>query len=377
MKITGITLVNFRNYISCSLKFTKMINIFYGQNAQGKTNLLEAMFFASLGQSHRTGQEDDLINFSKKEMLVKLDFLSLYMESALKIKRQDLLNKKIKEIFIDNVKVSAKEHYGTLNMVMFSPEDLQLIKSEPALRRKFLDMQIAQIDKVYYELLVKYNRILKQRNKLLKELRENNSSENQLDLWDHEFVLAAAEIIVLRLKNLVQIESHSQNIYGNLTLFQEKFTIKYEIKINNEQIAYPEENFSQAYWQKFLETELKKRRKLDIIRGSTGIGPHRDDLIFSVNDKNLRSFGSQGQQRTAALSLKLAQLEYIKQIKSEYPILLLDDVMSELDAQRRKELLNFIDGKVQTFITVNDKSLIPSLPDNAYFYIENGQIKVE
>lgn len=371
MKVTKLCVINFRNYKECCLDINAMVNIFYGQNAQGKTNLLEAMFYAAFGMSHRTSQEDDLLRLETKQLAVSVAFEDLHGPSDVKIKRQYADGKNKKELFLNAVKVKPKEHYGTLNMVMFSPEDLQLIKGEPNLRRRFFDMQIAQTDKVYYDLLVKYNRILQQRNRLLKSIRDEGNDVDLLMTWDQEFVSVAARIIAKRLAALEKLKKIAKVIYGSLTDDIEKLTISYELKANNGELLYPEEA---SEWEDFYKEKLSERRHLDILRGSTGIGPHRDDLIFKVNEKILKSFGSQGQQRSTALAVKLAQLEYVRQEIDEFPVLLLDDVMSELDGQRRRQLLKFIDGRVQTFITVNDKELIPELSGNAYFKITEGTV---
>lgn len=373
MKIKGLYLHNFRNYGLCSLQFPAMVNIFYGKNAQGKTNLLEAIFYAAFGMSHRTFQEDDLFGDGRREMAVKADFTSFDSDYEIKIKRYEQNGRIKKELLLDNVNIKAKEHYGTLNTVMFSPEDLQLIKGEPQLRRRFLDMQIAQTDKAYYELLVKYNRLLQQRNRLLKEIRDNNGDKGQLNLWNNELSATAARIIKKRLAALKELLVIASGIYASIAGGNESMLINYALKTSNDFILQQSDK-SESEWQEFYLKELHERQVLDILRGNTSIGPHRDDLFFYVSGKLLKAFGSQGQQRSAALALKLAQLEYVKNNTGEYPVLLLDDVMSELDSERRTHLLKFIDGRVQTFITVNDKHLIPDLNNNAYFYIENGKV---
>ena len=332
------------------------------------------MFYAAFGMSHRTSQEDDLLRLETEQLAVGVNFEDLHGANDVKIKRQHLDGKNKKELFLNDVKVKPKEHYGTLNMVMFSPEDLQLIKGEPSLRRRFFDMQISQTDKVYYDLLLKYNRVLQQRNKLLKDIRDNGTDDKLLATWDQEFVLIAAKILEKRLSAMQKLKAIAREIYAALTGNLEALTIFYEMKANNGELLYPEEKCD---WLEFYKNKLAERRQLDILRGSTGIGPHRDDLLFKVNDKVLKAFGSQGQQRSAALAVKLAQLEYVRQEIDEFPVLLLDDVMSELDDQRRCQLLKFIDGRVQTFITVNDKSLIPDLSSNAYFRITEGRIAEE
>lgn len=373
MKIKGLYLHNFRNYCLCSLQFPTMVNIFYGKNAQGKTNLLEAIFYAAFGMSHRTFQEDDLFGDGRREMAVKADFTSFDSDYEIKIKRYEQNGRIKKELLLDNVNIRAKEHYGTLNTVMFSPEDLQLIKGEPQLRRRFFDMQIAQTDKAYYELLVKYNRLLQQRNRLLKEIRDNNGDKSQLNLWNNELSASAARIIKKRLAALEELLVIASGIYASIAGGSESMLINYALKTSNDFILQQSDK-SEGEWQEFYLKELHERQTLDILRGNTSIGPHRDDLFFYISGKLLKAFGSQGQQRSAALALKLAQLEYVKNNTGEYPVLLLDDVMSELDSERRTHLLNFIDGRVQTFITVNDKHLIPDLNNNAYFYIENGKV---
>lgn len=373
MKIKGLYLHNFRNYGLCSLQFPAMVNIFYGKNAQGKTNLLEAIFYAAFGMSHRTFQEDDLFGDGRREMAVKADFTSFDSDYEIKIKRYEQNGRIKKELLLDNVNIRAKEHYGTLNTVMFSPEDLQLIKGEPQLRRRFFDMQIAQTDKAYYELLVKYNRLLQQRNRLLKEIRDNNGDKGQLNLWNNELSASASRIIKKRLAALKELLVIASGIYASIAGGSETMLINYALKTSNDFILQQSDK-SENEWQEFYLKELYERQALDILRGNTSIGPHRDDLFFYVSGKLLKAFGSQGQQRSAALALKLAQLEYVKNNTCEYPVLLLDDVMSELDSERRTHLLKFIDGRVQTFITVNDKHLIPDLNNNAYFYIENGKV---
>ena len=373
MKINKIYAVNFRNYSSCNLDFSSMINVFYGQNAQGKTNILEAIFYSSFGMSHRTFTEDDLLKISCKEMAVGVEYESFSGVHDIKIKKYQQLGRNKKEIFLDGTKVRPKEHYGSLNVVMFSPEDLQLVKGEPSLRRRFFDMQIAQTDPIYYDLLVKYNRVLQQRNKLLKEIRDNGGTPQQLEPWNKEFIVLATAIAKKRQLALEKLQAIAGEIYASITGNKETLTIKYELKANNGELLYPESDFSA--WEMFYTNKLKERERIDILRGNTGIGPHRDDIVLLLNDMSLKSFGSQGQQRSGALAVKLSQLEYVRREIGEFPVLLLDDVMSELDNNRRAQLLLFIDGRVQTFITVNDRELIPELAGNAYFEIMQGSVR--
>lgn len=372
MKITSLYAVNFRNYSSCQLQLPAMINVFYGKNAQGKTNILEAIFYGAFGLSHRTNTEEELLKLGSDAMAVSIAYESFSGVHEVKLKKYRQQQKWKKEIFLDGAKVRPKEHYGSLNTVMFSPEDLQLVKGEPALRRRFFDMQISQTDPLYYDLLVKYNRVLLQRNRLLKDIRDNGSKREALQPWNQEFMKLAAAITRKRMLALNKLENIVSEIYGSIAQNQEQLKVRYELKANNGELLYPTN--TAAISEDFYGENLAQREHIDILRGNTGIGPHRDDLQLLLNNISLRSFGSQGQQRSGALALKLSQLEYVHREIGEFPVLLLDDVMSELDDSRRAQLLLFIDGRVQTFITVNDRELIPDLAGNAYFRIENGVV---
>ena len=372
MKVEHLYAVNFRNYAALDLNFQAMINVFFGQNAQGKTNILEALFYSAFGMSHRTSSEEDLLRWGNNALATGVAYSNFSGRHEVKIKKYQQQNRWKKEIFLDGSQVRPKEHYGSLNVVMFSPEDLQLVKGEPALRRRFFDMQISQTDPLYYDLLVKYNRVLQQRNRLLKELRDGVGTLPALIPWNEEFIRLAAALSKKRLLALAKLEQIASDIYASITQYKEKLTVHYELKGNNGELFYPET--ADFCSEEFYRNKLAERQSVDILRGNTGIGPHRDDLQLLLNDMSLRSFGSQGQQRSGALALKLSQLEYVRQEIGEFPILLLDDVMSELDNNRRAQLLQFIDGRVQTFITVNDKELIPALPGTAYFNIVSGII---
>lgn len=372
MKINSIYAVNFRNYTSCRLDTPSMINVFFGKNAQGKTNILEAVFYSAFGMSHRTASEEDLLKLNCSQMAVGVDYENFSGSHEVKIKRYRQNERWKKEILLDGAKVKPREHYGALNAVIFSPEDLQLVKGEPSLRRRFFDMQIAQTDPVYYDMLVKYNRVLLQRNKLLKDLRENGGSSASLRPWNGEFVKLAAAITARRIGALQKLQSIAGEIYSSISSNQEELAVFYELKGNNGELLCPAD--SSCCSEEFYRKHLAEREKIDILRGNTGIGPHRDDLRILLNGFSSRSFASQGQQRSCALALKLSQLEYVRRENGEFPVLLLDDVMSELDNSRRSQLLQFIDGRVQTFITVNDRELIPELAGNAYFEIIGGTV---
>lgn len=374
MKVTHLLLRNFRNFETCDLKTGNSVNILYGNNAQGKTNILEGIYYGAFGLSHRTSKEEELLKIGEEGFLDKVTFENRSGEQEIYVKRISGLRTQ-KEIKYNSNPIKPKEHYGVFNVVMFSPEDLQIVKGDPALRRRFMDMDISQTNKIYYSLLLKYNKIIKQRNRFLKEsLEKNNFDKIQLDTWDSEFSKVAARIISIRIDFLEKISKVAVDIYSDIAKNKENLEICYEQKLNNSKKQFPK-NKSIKEWEEFYLKILLERRQIDRYRTTTGVGPHRDDLVFIIDEKQVKSFGSQGQQRTVVLAIKLAELEYLKQEVGEYPVLLLDDVMSELDVERREQILGFIDGRVQTFITVNDKNLIPERECNNYFYIKNGQIK--
>ena len=374
MKINKLQLVNFRNYECCTLNFDKMITVFYGNNGQGKTNILESIFYSAFGLSHRTNKEDEMVKFSSDGMAVLLDFAKEDGPHSVRIKRYYNQGKYYKEIKIDGNKTTAKNHYSFLNAVIFSPEDLNIIKGDPGLRRRFMDMEISQTDSVYYELLIRYRRLLKQRNSLLKVIRDKKQSQAQLAPWDEEIADAGAQILFKRLANIKKLKEICIPVFHILSNESDSMDIKYELKGNNGELFYPEENSIKDSKEFYLKS-LNDRRFKDIMQGSTGIGIHRDDLKTYINNLDSKAFASQGQQRCCALALKLSQIEYVKQVSGEYPVLLLDDVMSELDQHRRNQLIHFINDKVQTIITVNDKSLIPDFGSNRYFSVEQGNIR--
>ena len=374
MKINKLQLVNFRNYDRCTVNFDKMVTVFYGNNGQGKTNILESIFYSAFGFSHRTNKEDEMVKFSSEGMAVLLDFEKEDGPHSIRMKRYLEQGKYHKEIKIDGNKTTAKNHYSFLNAVIFSPEDLNIIKGDPGLRRRFMDMEISQTDSVYYELLIRYRRLLKQRNSLLKVIREDNQPQAQLATWDEEIADTGAQILIKRLSNIKKLKEICIPVFHILSNQSDCLEIKYEMKGNNGQLFYPEEDNVKDIKEFYLKS-LNERRFKDIMQGNTGIGIHRDDFRTYINGLDSKAFASQGQQRCCALALKLSQIEYVKQVSGGYPVLLLDDVMSELDQQRRKQLIHFINDKVQTIITVNDKTLIPDFGSNRYFNVEQGNIK--
>jgi len=259
---------------------------------------------------------------------------------------------------------------GTLNVVLFSPEDLWLIKGAPAVRRRFLDNEISQANRSYYQKLLRYQHSLLQRNNLLKAIRDHRSSVDQLDIWDEQLAVIAAAAKVKRLDSLKKLNMLANLMHRKLTNGKEVLALQYSIHQLQSDSPQTVDELSAWYQQKLAEN-----RQQDIARGSTSVGPHRDDLVMQVNGQNLRVYGSQGQQRTGALSLKLAELEFIKSETGEYPILLLDDVMSELDASRREHLLAFIKNRIQTFITATDATNFPANYAGRKFIVSQGTLQ--
>ena len=359
MKVTKIVLRNFRNYVNLSLDFTHSINIFIGENAQGKTNILESIYYAAMGHSHRTNTDTELIRWQENGASISISFSRLGIENNLLFK---FSTQQKKEIISNSCVIKPKELMGLLNVVLFSPEDLMLIKGMPTLRRRFLDIEISQVNPAYYQQLLKYNRILSQRNTLLKKIRENKATPDMLDAWDEQLAVVASHIVKKRQAAIKKLAMLANLMHRKITDNKENLTVIYQ-KHDIDEIDADE-----------YKSKLIKFRQNDIWRGSTSVGPHRDDLILSVNGINLRTFGSQGQQRTGVLALKLAELEFIKSETGEYPVLLLDDVMSELDASRREHLINFIQDRVQTFITATEEKYFPDRKFGKFHHVINGAI---
>ncbi|WP_378956925.1 DNA replication/repair protein RecF [Pelosinus sp. sgz500959] len=363
MKVTKIILRNFRNYVNITLDFTHSINIFIGENAQGKTNILESIYYGAMGHSHRTNTDTELIRWEEENASISIFFSRLSIENSLLFKFN---TQQKKEIISNNYTIKPKELMGLLNVVLFSPEDLMLIKGMPNLRRRFLDMEISQVNPSYYQQLLKYNRIVSQRNTLLKKIRENKETPDMLDAWDEQLAIVATQIVTKRQSAIKKLAMLANLMHRKITNSKENLTVVYQ-KHGIDEID--SKNLAAEYKNKLIHS-----RQNDIWRGSTSVGPHRDDLILSVNGINLRTFGSQGQQRTGVLALKLAELEFIKSETGEYPVLLLDDVMSELDASRREHLISFIQDRVQTFITATEEKYFPDRKFGKFHHVINGTI---
>lgn len=371
MRINTLQLDNFRNYPQLALSFTNNINIFIGNNAQGKTNIIEALYICAMGRSYRTSVEQEVIRWQQPSGSIKAAFSRMGVENNVSFRfLANSGKRRNKEIIYNDYEIKVRDLIGSLNMVLFSPEDLSLIKGMPAFRRQFLDVEISQANPAYYRQLLQYNRILLQRNHLLKKIREDRLAYDLLAEWDEQLAAGAAAITLKRKEAVKKLAMLANLMHRKITANSETLAVQYQISGVGENEYLPPDVQLKGWYVE----QLANLRQQDIYRGSTGIGPHRDDLQFMINGINIRSFGSQGQQRTAVLSLKLAELEFIKSENGEYPILLLDDVMSELDAARREHLLMFIKDKIQTFITATDKSYFPDYKLGKYYYVHGAVV---
>lgn len=332
MIIESIELKSYRNYDELHMDFNQGTNILYGDNAQGKTNILEAIYVCCTTKSHRGSKDREMIKFEREESHIKLNIRKNDVPYRIDM---HLKKSKTKGIAINGIPIKrASELFGIVNVVFFSPEDLNIIKNGPSERRRFIDLELCQLNKLYVHALVQYNKVISQRNKLLKELMFKPEYEETLDIWDIQMLQYGKEIIRYRQEFVNQINDMIKGIHLKLSGEKEELILVYEPNTSVQ-------NF---------EANMKKSRTQDMRQKTTLIGPHRDDVSFMINDIDIRRFGSQGQQRTAALSLKLAEIELVKQLVYDYPILLLDDVLSELDSSRQNHLLSGI-NHIQTIIT--------------------------
>ena len=332
MIIKSLELENFRNYSQLSINFDSGTNILYGDNAQGKTNILEAIYLSATTKSHKGSKDRDMINFESDESHIRTYVIKDGLENRVDM---HLRKSKTKGIAINGQKIKkAADLLGLLNVVFFSPEDLSIIKNGPAQRRHFVDMELCQLDSFYLYNLNNYNKIVNQRNKLLKDLYYNPNLRETLFIWDSQLVSYGSKIRERRKAFVDQLNEIIYDIHIRLSGGKEELKIFYE---------------PDAALEDF-ESSLKNSQEKDIRLKQTSVGPHRDDFSFAAGGIDIRKFGSQGQQRTAALSLKLSEIELVKKITKDIPLLLLDDVLSELDSNRQNYLLNSI-GDIQTIIT--------------------------
>lgn len=359
MVIDSLDLKNYRNYDILDMNFDKNVNIIYGDNAQGKTNILESIYMCATSRSHRGSKDKEMIRFGESESHIKANVLKNDINYRIDM---HLKGNKAKGIAINGIPIKkAVDLFGIIQIVLFSPEDLNIIKNGPSERRRFMDMELSQLDKIYLSNLVNYNKVLNQRNKLLKDIAFSPSEQlmQTLDIWDMQLVKYGSLIIKGRKIFIEKINTIISDIHSRLTGGIENIKVCYvpDVDVND------------------FEEEVRNSRQKDIKYKVTGKGPHKDDLIFLINDNDVRKYGSQGQQRTAALSLKLSEIELVKLVIKDTPVLLLDDVLSELDSNRQNFLINSI-GDIQTIVTCTglEEFINNRMNINKIFKVTDGHV---
>ena len=373
MRLESLSLQDFRNYERVSLELNPGLNIFVGDNAQGKTNLLEAVYVLALSKSYRAARDTDLIRQGADRAVAAARVRRLAaVELGFVLSHTDK-----KRLLVNQKATTANRFVGNLNAVLFSPDSLQLVKGAPSDRRRFLDVQICQIDPVYRKTLLEYQRVVRQRNSLLKAAQESRAHLNQLPAWDRQLVNLGSQVMQRRRTVVASLQNITRGIHGEISQDREELQLIY-------QPFFAENGYSQSEGDGQEEEELKaifrqelqRLRREEIRRGCTLVGPQRDDLLFVVNGMDLKKYGSQGQQRSAVLACILAELELMYGETGEYPVVLLDDVMSELDQNRRLQLLTLLNDKAQTIVTTTSLASFPAelVQRAAVYRIERGRI---
>ncbi|EGP4828634.1 MULTISPECIES: DNA replication/repair protein RecF [Enterococcus] len=371
MRLNKLYLKNYRNYEELNIEFSKNLVIFLGENAQGKTNLLESIYVLAMTRSHRTSSEQELIGWNDDQAMIQGEIAKGSSTLPLEI----LLSKKGRKTKINHIEQKKLSTYvGQMNVILFAPEDLSLVKGSPQIRRKFLDMELGQINPIYLYDLVQYQAILKQRNQYLKQLNEKKQTDLlYLDILSEQLAAFGSKVLKARAQFIKRLEFWANSLHQQITHHKEQLEIEYLTAVDSL------ETHTQEQIQEQFLALLNQNKKKDLFRGTTTVGPHRDDLSFFINQKNVQTYGSQGQQRTTALSVKLAEIDLIKEETGEYPILLLDDVMSELDDNRQLHMLETIEGKVQTFLTTTTLDHVKNkmTVEPEIFYVRQGKLKGE
>ena len=359
MFIKRLQMLNYRNYNVLDISLGPHVNVFMGDNAQGKTNILEGIYYCAFARSHRTSKDRELINWNADNALLSVSVGRERLDKRIDI---SILKDGKKAIQINKIKIKKiGELFGNFNVVMFSPEDLKIIKDSPGVRRKFIDMELCQLNPKYYYNLVQYNKVLNERNSIL---RNRSINKDILEVYDMQLVEFGYNIIMERLEYIKKLNKYSEKIHSDITSGKEKIEFRYTSTIKD--LENIKDNFYAL---------LEKNRVRDSERGITSVGPHRDDFIVLINDIDTKSYGSQGQQRTAVLTIKFASLKIIKELTGEHPVLLLDDVLSELDFSRKRYILSTI-GDIQTIITCTGiEDLYEYLDDKSkVFKVKDGEI---
>ncbi len=359
MFIKYLQLMNYRNYGQLDINLSENVNVFMGDNAQGKTNILEAIYYCGFARSHRTNRDKELVNWKGDKALINLYVKRARLDKKINIA---IFKDGKKAINVNSIKINKiSELIGAFNVVMFSPENLKIVKESPGVRRKFIDMELSQLDSKYYYNLVQYNKVLNERNSVLKNRRLDDS---MLDIYDSQLATFGKYIIQERKKYIEKLNRHGGIIHKEITSNAEEIEFKYLSSVKA--VSTLEEDIIKG---------LKDHRNKDREKGITSIGPHRDDILIYINGIDAKSYGSQGQQRTSVLTIKFASLRIIKEQTGEYPVLLLDDVLSELDFNRKRYVLSSIQD-IQTIITCTGIEDITSYLDekSKVFKVKEGSI---
>ena len=368
MKIDKLKLYNFRNYSNENIKFGKNMNIFIGENAQGKTNILESIVLLALTKSHRNGINPNIIMFNKKKTKITGNVIKNGLSNTLEFE-QDEENKRL---FINNNRIiKVSDYISNLNVIVFTPDDLDIVKGSPTVRRNLLNIELSQISNKYLNTLNEYNKILKLRNEYLKILYTNSiADKNYLDILTDKLIDKAIIIYKMRNDYINNINNYISNIYNKISILSD-LNIKYIPNIDID-------NYDDNYLKELLNKEMKSNYTKDLKYGMTTIGPHRDDFMFLLDDKDVKYFGSQGQQKLSILSFKLSEINIFKEYTQSMPILLLDDIFSEFDIKKRNKLLKYIDSlDIQSVITTTDiKNINKRYLNDSYVYkVFNGNIE--
>ncbi|ANY66561.1 DNA replication/repair protein RecF [Paenibacillus sp. BIHB 4019] len=367
MFLKNIHLQNYRNYGQLELETSNQVNLFVGPNAQGKTNLLEAIFALALTKSHRTSKDKELIGWEADSARLQGMVDKRYGTAQLEL----LLSTQGKKAKINGLEQRKLSNFiGSLNVVMFAPEDLEIVKGTPGVRRRFLDMEIGQVQPGYLHTLQQYGKVLVQRNNYLKSASPASMQQTMLDVWNTQLAELGVKIMKKREHFIHKLQRWAEQIHSGITAGSEQLTITYRPSLGS---GEPEDE--SVLFEQFM-IKLTQVKEQEIRRGMSLVGPHRDDLAFFINGKEASVYGSQGQQRTTALSLKLAEIELIAEEIGEYPLLLLDDVLSELDQHRQTQLIETFQSKVQTFITTTglESVNISKLQDACIYNVREGQV---
>jgi DNA replication and repair protein RecF len=378
LHVDSLELNYYRNYRKLSIELDQNLNIFVGDNAQGKTNLIESIYLLATGRSHRTFRDTDLITWNAPEAQVRAQVNTQMGSFSMRVL---LSRNRRKRFWIGGEELRRQSDLlGFLNVVLFSPDDLQLVKGSPSMRRHFIDLGLAQVSKVYRHDLVDYNRVLQQRNSLLKNIAERKAKVDELHLWDAQLVEYGTRLMYKRAEAIQRIAGFARESHKGISGGEENLTIHYlpfYLK-EGESIAETKLPLAREINDRFAK-ELESNRLQELRRGTTLVGPQRDDLLFQIDGKDARQFASQGQQRTVVLAIKLAELEFMGEEVGEYPTLLLDDVLSELDFSRRSFFLETIGDKVQTLLTTTDRGNFrrDELYHSRQYVIIDGQLASE